>query len=191
MNRRQLILGTGIVAGNLAVSGSAAAASGWDAVRSQFRTDPRLINFAHFLFASHPRPVRARIDELGRGLDANTGVIEEYLLTRPGEVAASIAGYIGGKGDDIAFVQNTTTGLGVVFAGLRLRAGQEIVVHDEDHYSMQQAARLAADRAHVRRLREDHGRRDGVAATSGHHTGYPGGRRHLGAVHYRRPHAAA
>ncbi|RSM75373.1 aminotransferase class V-fold PLP-dependent enzyme [Kibdelosporangium aridum] len=145
MNRRQLLLGTGLVAGSLAVSGSSASASGWEAVRSQFRTDPKLINFAHFYLASHPRPVRARIEYFSRLLDENS--YEAIHGTLSGDVAASIAGYIGGKGDDIAFVPNTTTGLGIAFAGLKLRPGQEIVVHEQDHYAMRQSAQLAADRA--------------------------------------------
>ena len=49
---------------------AAAPATGWAAVRAQFALDPRDRHFDAFLFAPHPKPVRAAIETHRKGLDA-------------------------------------------------------------------------------------------------------------------------
>ncbi|HUL78355.1 MAG TPA: aminotransferase class V-fold PLP-dependent enzyme, partial [Vicinamibacteria bacterium] len=60
----------------------------------------------------------------------------------------------GGRSDEIALVPNTTTGLALVYNGLRLKPGQEILTTEHDHYSHHESIRLAADKngASVRRI---------------------------------------
>src|SRR6185295_15285980 len=64
------------------------------------------------------------------------------------------AEYVGGKLDEIALMPNTTTGLGLVYAGLPIRAGDEILSTTHDHYSHFESIRYTTERtrATVRRI---------------------------------------
>ncbi|GLZ29505.1 class V aminotransferase [Lentzea sp. NBRC 105346] len=141
MDRRDFLIGTALL------TTSSAPAYDWDTVRREFRLDPKLVNLGLFYLASNPREVRAEVDRVKRVLDANSHDFPPDLSSRP---RAALASYIGGAPNDIALVSNTTTGLGLVYQGLRLRADQEVLVNDQDHFWHQEAARLACDRVGAR-----------------------------------------
>ena len=160
--RRQFIAGTGLV-GAGAVAGLAGCepdrpvpaqrAAGapnladWEGVRAEFDLDPAWAHFAAFVLAAHPRPVRQAIDAHRRGLDANT---EDYLRRQErrleGEVLAAAASYLGAEQGEIALTDSTTMGLGLLYGGLRLRPGQEILATEHDFYSTHESLRLRAGR---------------------------------------------
>ena len=142
MDRRDFLVGAGLLAVAPTAS-SAAQGVDWDAVRREFRLDPALTNLGLFYLASNPREVRDAVDEFRRRLDANS---HDLMPEEAQEVAAALGQYVGGAADDIAFVPNTTTGLSIVYGGLKLRAGQELLLSDQDHAWHQKAARLAAGR---------------------------------------------
>jgi len=129
--------------------------SDWASVRDQFAIDPDLRHFAAFVFASHPRPVREAIERHRRGLDANA---ESYLLAEEeeNEVAVRLAAaeHMGGDPADIALTDSTTMGLGVLYGGLRLAEGDEVLTTEHDFYSTHEALRLRSERtgATVRRV---------------------------------------
>ncbi len=52
----------------------------------------------------------------------------------------------GGDGQDIALTQNTTTGLALLYHGLPLREGDEILTTTHDHYVHHESIRLATGR---------------------------------------------
>ena len=60
--------------------------------------------------------------------------------------AGRIASYIGGDPQDIALTQNTTTGLALLYHGLPLREGDEILTTTHDHYVHHESIRLATGR---------------------------------------------
>jgi isopenicillin-N epimerase len=132
----------------------------WAAVRGEFDLSPDWIHLATFFLVSHPRPVRQAIEEWRRRIDANPfAAIEEAQLSTgegnlPRRVKAALAGYLGGEPEGIALTANTTTGLALVYNGLRIRPGQEILVTEHDHYSHHESVRLAAEKngATVRRV---------------------------------------
>src|SRR5204862_1882521 len=68
------------------------------------------------------------------------------LKNIPLQVCRAIANYIGGDGQDIALTQNTTTGLALVYHGLPLREGDEILTTIHDHYVHHESIRLATGR---------------------------------------------
>jgi isopenicillin-N epimerase len=45
--------------------------------------------------------------------------------------------------DDIALTESTTMGLGIIYSGLQLKEGQEIIVTEHDHFCHREAVRLA------------------------------------------------
>jgi selenocysteine lyase/cysteine desulfurase len=69
-------------------------------------------------------------------------------------VRTGIARYLGAGVDDIALTRSTTEGLALVYLGLPLRPGDEVVVTTHDHYSHHEAIRYATERtgASMRRI---------------------------------------
>ncbi len=127
----------------------------WDEVRRQFAFSPEVVHLSALLIASHPAPVRARIEEYRAGLDADP---VQYLQEnndrlRDASMAAA-AKYLGIEPKQVALTESTTMGLGLVYHGLQLKPGQEILTTEQDYYVTYEATRLAARRsgASVRRI---------------------------------------
>jgi len=124
----------------------------WSVVRQQFDLDPGYIHLGLFYLASHPRPVRAAIESYRKKLDANPfltveqGMFEAPEKNIPLRVTTAIGKYIGVNAEDIALTQNTTTGLSLIYHGLPLKAGDEILTTNHDHYVHHEAIRLATER---------------------------------------------
>ncbi len=167
LDRRSFLARAGLTAATAGVlarpartlADAATGAVDWRAVRAQFDLSPDWINLGTFYLASHPRPVREAIEGYRRRLDANPLFLEEAMFEPgherlPDRVKAALAGYLGGRPEEIALTSNTTTGLALVYNGLRVRPGQEILVTEHDHYSHQESIRLAAEKsgATVRRV---------------------------------------
>jgi isopenicillin-N epimerase len=118
----------------------------WTAVRAEFDLAPDYIHLAGFLLASHPRPVREAIERHRRALDLNPPLaLEESSGVTPVREAAGE--YLACRPDEIALTDSTTMGLGVLYSGLPLRAGDEVLTTAHDHYSTHESLRLATERA--------------------------------------------
>lgn len=126
----------------------------WRAVREQFDLDPDYVHLGLFFITSHPRPVREAIERHRRGMDRNPLVYADEHMHLEAEAQRAAAEYLGAEADDVALTDSTTMGLALVYHGLPLRAGQEILTTEHDHYSTHESARLAAERAgaSVRRI---------------------------------------
>jgi selenocysteine lyase/cysteine desulfurase len=131
----------------------------WGWVRQQFELAPDWIHLATFFLASHPRPVREAIEAYRRLLDENPLFVEEAMFEPrhenvPLRVKTAVARYVGGQPDEVALVPNTTTGLALVYNGLRVKPGQEILTTEHDHYSHHTSIAYAAEKsgATVRRV---------------------------------------
>ena len=155
LTRRSLL-----VNGSLAVAATAIAAppqskesSTWDAVRRQFDLNPDFVHLGLFYLVSHPRPVREAIEAYRRRIDANPLLtIEHSLFEKPEEnlnlrVEKALAAYIGASENDIALTQNTTMGLALIYHGLPLKAGDEVLTTVHDHIVHHEAIRFATERA--------------------------------------------
>jgi selenocysteine lyase/cysteine desulfurase len=128
----------------------------WAQVRGLFDLDPRIRHFAAFTLAAHPRPVREAIEAHRRGLDVDThGYLAANQAARERVVREAAAGHLGAGVDEVALTDSTTMGLGLLYGGLRLRPGQEVVTTEHDFYPTHEALRLRAERdgASVRRVR--------------------------------------
>lgn len=164
IDRRTFLASTGLslaagLVGPLRVAGATAspvvATSGgidWSAVRDQFDLSREYIHLATFFIASHPRPVREAIEKYRRLIDANPLFIDDAMFEAdhenlPLRVKKVIAEFAGGRPDEIALVPNTTTGLALLYNGLRIRPGQEVLTTTHDHYSQHESIRLAAQKS--------------------------------------------
>ena len=163
LRRAGLVAGTGVLAGLAGCEpdrprdrpAQAAAASGWAGVRGQFELDPGKRHFAAFVLASHPRPVAEAIERHRRGLQADAdGYLEDHGQRLDRQAHSAAAEYLGGDRGQVVFTRSTTDGLGLLYGGLRLREGQEVVTTTHDFYSTHEALRLRAERtgAKVRRI---------------------------------------
>src|SRR6266850_5819213 len=163
VNRRNFLIGSSLsvaagtftpflVQGEQTKIASPARYDDWGAVRREFDLAPDYTHLGLFYLTSHPRPVREAIEKYRRQLDANPFVtVETSLFERPEtnmplKTCTAIANYIGGEANDIALTQNTTTGLALIYQGLPLREGDEVLATTHDHYVHHESIRLATSR---------------------------------------------
>lgn len=135
----------------------------WEAVRGQFQLSHDFIHLAGFFLASHPAPVRAAIERHRRGLDADPiGYWLEQEEQQEAAVLRAAADYLAVDPAEIALTDSTTMGLGLLYGGLTLREGQEILTTLHDHYATETSLRLRAERtgARVRQIPLYHALRD-------------------------------
>jgi len=129
----------------------------WASIRAQFALDPGVSHFAAFVFASPPAPVREAIARHRDGFDRNT---VRYLHANEIELNRAIharaSAYLGGvPTDEVCFTDSTTMGLGMIYGGLRLSPGDEVLTTEHDFYATHEALRLRElrDGVKVRRVR--------------------------------------
>ncbi|MEV4412372.1 aminotransferase class V-fold PLP-dependent enzyme [Catellatospora sp. NPDC049609] len=128
----------------------------WDSVRAQFALDPAKAQFAAYVFASPPAAVRAAIARHRDGFDVDTvGYLHEHEDEALRRIHAGAGGYLGVPGEQVCFTDSTTMGLGLLYGGLRLRPGDEVLTTEHDFYSTHDALRLRTERdgVTVRRVR--------------------------------------
>ena len=119
----------------------------WRTLRAQFPLSPDLIHLAGFFLASHPKPVREAIERHRAGLDADPlGYWLEHEQKQEAMILQAAAEYLDAQPTDIALTDSTTMGLGLLYGGLRLEAGQDILTTTHDHYSTDMSLRLLAER---------------------------------------------
>lgn len=161
MDRRGFLVRTGLgfAAGALAALPAAGATAitpprplpqldTWEAIRDLFNLDRRFIHLGGLLLASHPAPVREAIEAHRQGLDANpVAYVQDNGPALEAAVLRAAAAYLSGRPADIALTDSTTMGLGLVYNGLDVGPGQEILTTAHDFYATHEAVRLKGDRS--------------------------------------------
>jgi len=119
----------------------------WASVKAQFVDSPGFARFASFVLSPHPRPVRDAIANYRAALDADTlEFLHANQASLDDRVAQAASRYLNRPSTEIAFTDSTTMSLGVIYGGLRLRAGDEVVSTTHDFYSTFESLRLRAVR---------------------------------------------
>ena len=122
--------------------------SSWEQIKGQFEIEFGMVQMTSFYLASHPKPVREAIDRHRRGLDLNSvAYIHENVGRLERAVRDAASSYMGVKADELAFTDSTTMGLGLVYSGMKLRPGQEILTDTRDHIVTTTSARYGAERS--------------------------------------------
>lgn len=122
----------------------------WESVRAQFPLDPAVAQFAAFVLSPHTAQVNAAIDfhRARLGFDTEGALNEGYRLEDRARAAA--ARFAGGKGGDYALTDSTTMGLGIVYGGLPLTSGDEVLSTTHDFFSTEDSLRLLQQRTGAR-----------------------------------------
>lgn len=156
LSRCGALLGAGLLGGMgpllqaASADGSVAFPQGdeWASIRNQFSLSPDYIHMSALLIASHPKPVQEAIDGYRRKLDELPVVyLQAENRQRQRRACQAAARYLGATPSEIALTDSTTMGLGLVYGGLRLGAGDELLTSDHDYYATHESLRLAAARA--------------------------------------------
>jgi selenocysteine lyase/cysteine desulfurase len=118
-------------------------AKDWASVRAQFALQSGGSHFDAFVFASHPASVRAAIERHRAALDADAhGYVTDNQQAFDQAVAKAAGAYLRTQPDQIAFTDSTTMGLGLLYSGLRLQAGDHVLTTEHDFYSTHESLRL-------------------------------------------------
>ncbi|MEU4574252.1 aminotransferase class V-fold PLP-dependent enzyme [Nonomuraea sp. ATR24] len=126
----------------------------WESVRAQFALDPKYAQFAAFILAPAPAMVREAVQKHRDALDRNPHYLPDG--GDPDEaIRAAAARHLGAEPSGIALTDSTTMGLGLLYSGLRLREGQDVLTTEHDFLATHEGLRLLARRtgAEVRRVR--------------------------------------
>jgi selenocysteine lyase/cysteine desulfurase len=120
----------------------------WDWTRRQFELSPGTIHMSALLVATHPRPVRDAIRRYREELDRDpVERLTEQNAKRTRAVRTAAAGYLACEADEIALTDSTTMGISLVYHGLDLRPGDEVVTTEHDYYVTHEALRQVAARS--------------------------------------------
>ncbi|MCI0416450.1 aminotransferase class V-fold PLP-dependent enzyme [bacterium] len=128
------------------------ASANWKEIRDLFDLDRAYIHLSTFYLSSHPKPVREAIERYRREIDRNPFLFVEHALFEseyenlPLNVKKTAAEYLGANPQEIALTTSTTVGLALVYNGMKLRKGQEIVTTEHDHYSHHESIRWAVEK---------------------------------------------
>lgn len=108
----------------------------WERVRALFDLDPERIHLAGLFLASHPRPVREAIARYRAALDRDP--VEAVFAFDTQERVRTVreaARYFGADPRAVALTDSTTMGLALLYHGMRLGFGDEILRTEHDHYA--------------------------------------------------------
>ncbi|MFD9891723.1 aminotransferase class V-fold PLP-dependent enzyme [Amycolatopsis sp. NPDC059027] len=117
----------------------------WARVRAEFDLDPAYVHLSLSVIAPHPRPVRAAIERHRAGLDRNPALYFHRRDDLHRRVLEKAGHYLAADPDSIALTESTTMGLAVVFTGMVLRQGQEILSTGHEHYAAKELLRFKAE----------------------------------------------
>ncbi len=110
---------------------------------------------AQMLLASHPLPVRLEIEKHRKNFDEDAvGYWESNWQTAEITVQRAAGEYLKCDPNEVALTDSTTMGLSIMYNGLMLKPGDEVLTSIHDHYATEKSLEFAAAKkgATVRRI---------------------------------------
>lgn len=106
----------------------------WQLVKEQFTIKPKYIMLNAANLCPSPHMVRERVFQLTNDLDSDVSFQNRAKFDALREEARrKLAALLGAAEDEIAIVRNTSEANNLVVAGLALKAGDEVIVFDQNH----------------------------------------------------------
>jgi len=118
----------------------------WAFIRKQFMLEPGLIYLNAGTTGAMPGPVFEAEVRYQRLLAENPKIRAVFERRVADEVRQKAAQLIGAKLEETALTHNTTEGLNIVAHGLPLKAGDQVLITDQEHPAHREAWRLRAKR---------------------------------------------
>jgi selenocysteine lyase/cysteine desulfurase len=120
----------------------------WADVRGEFALDEDYVHMGALLVSSHPRRVTHAIHQYRLQIDRNPVVfLQQHNEELQAASRAAAADYLQVDANDVALTDSTTMGLGLLYNGLRLRPGHEVVTTANDYFVTHEALRVACARS--------------------------------------------
>ena len=117
----------------------------WENVRSKFNLTPERIHMSQMLLASHPTPVREAIEMHRKKFDENPFEYwENNWISADRIVCEAAANYLKADPGEVVLTDSTTMGLAILYAGLLLKPGNEVLTTTHDHYSTEKSLEFAS-----------------------------------------------
>ncbi len=116
-------------------------------MRAHWHLDADCVFLNHGSFGATPREVLAEQDRWRRRMERQP--IRFMVRELPGAIraaAAELGAFLGGAGDDIAFVDNATSGVATVLHSIDWHSGDEVLVTNHAYGAVRNAVRYAARR---------------------------------------------
>ncbi|HEX7968389.1 MAG TPA: aminotransferase class V-fold PLP-dependent enzyme, partial [Stellaceae bacterium] len=121
------------------------------AARGEWPLDPAIAYLNHGGFGVTPNEVLAAQAEWRARMERNPlRVMTLELPAAQRAAAATLAAYLGARGDDMVFVANATAGVNAVLRSLDFRPGDEILLTSLGYGAVAKAARYVAERSGAR-----------------------------------------
>ena len=121
------------------------------AVRHEWSLDPGFLTVNHGSFGATPKVVLHEQDDWRRRLEAQpTRFMSTVLPDAIRDAAAHMAAFVNARPDDIAFVDNATSGCNAVLRSLRLLPDDEVLVLDHGYGAVRDTVRFITERVGAR-----------------------------------------
>ena len=122
----------------------------WDDFRSEFNMSKHEIHIAQLYLTAHAKRIQTVIDDYRAKLDNNPLTFtRKHHGPNNRKVAEAAAAYLQTSSGEIALTDSTTMGLGILYGGFRLKAGDDILTTTHGHYSHEQSLVFAAKRSNA------------------------------------------
>ena len=120
----------------------------WDDVRDLFPLSRELIEMSAMVVSSHPTPVANAIERYRKALDENpVDAIIAFNKERQQAIRQVAGRHLDVLPEQIALTDSTTMGVALVYRGLGIARGSEILTTDLEYYVTHESLRLAAERS--------------------------------------------
>lgn len=114
----------------------------WDNIKKEFSLDENYIHLSLSVITPHPKGVREAIEKHRHGFDTNPGKYFKNKDTMQGTVLQNAAKYLNTQPNSIALTESTTMGLSVVYQGMQIFSGEEILTTHHEHYASSEILRF-------------------------------------------------